>query len=228
MSDSVAVWARPERGRRGPAPERSRDQIARAAIAIADADGLAAVSMREVAASLGTGPASLYRYVRAREDLLDLMADAVLAELELSAAPSTDWVDDLVALAGEVKAVHLRHPWLLDLPPQPSRLGPRAIDLIEHALGLMRHLPVQGRVKLEVIGVVNSLVAQFARHETAAEAPVSDRQAAQTAYLGKVAADGSHPLLAAALADTAPGDALDVFEPTIRHVAMGLTGIAHR
>jgi AcrR family transcriptional regulator len=56
------VWDRPERGSRGPAPERSRAQITAVAVALADAEGLAAVSMRRVAGELGTGPASLYRY----------------------------------------------------------------------------------------------------------------------------------------------------------------------
>ncbi len=88
----ATVWSRPERGARGPAPERSRTQITTAALAPADAEGLAAVSMRALAQRLGTGPASLYRYVGSRDELLDLMADAVAGELDLSGPPAaTGW-----------------------------------------------------------------------------------------------------------------------------------------
>ena len=58
-----SIWTRPERAPRGPVPEHSRAKIAAAGILIADADGLGAVTMRSVAAAVGTGPASLYRYV---------------------------------------------------------------------------------------------------------------------------------------------------------------------
>ncbi|MFI0349414.1 TetR/AcrR family transcriptional regulator [Actinomadura sp. 9N407] len=223
MTDPVPVWARPERGARGPAPERSRAQITEAAVAIADADGLAAVSMRQVARSLGTGPASLYRYVSGRDDLVDLMADAVAGEIDLAPMPGGDWAGDMVALASAGKAVHLRHPWLLDVPPQPARVGPRAIDYLEHALHLLEPAPADGRTKLEVIGVVNGLVAQFARNEIAARDAAAERQAAQAAYLAQVAAEGRHPRLAAAMADTAPHeDAQILFERTIRRVVTGL------
>lgn len=75
--EPVTVWARAERGARGPTPVHSHAELATVAIELADRGGLSAVSMRRVAAGLGTGQASLYRYVSGREDLLDLMTDAV-------------------------------------------------------------------------------------------------------------------------------------------------------
>ena len=84
MSDATPrqpIWTRPVRGSRGPAPGRSRDAIVAAAVALADADGLDAVSMRAVATALGTGAGSLYRYLSSRDDLLDLMVDRVAGEL---------------------------------------------------------------------------------------------------------------------------------------------------
>src|ERR1700733_1336935 len=74
------IWMRPERAATGRPPQHSRDEITAAAIAIADREGLDAVSMRRVAAELGTGAASLYRYLDTREDLLDLMIDATGSE----------------------------------------------------------------------------------------------------------------------------------------------------
>ena len=78
----MSIWMRPEpagtgqAGRAGRPALRSRAGITAAAIGVADREGLDAVSMRRVAAELGTGAASLYRYVETRDELLDLMCDA--------------------------------------------------------------------------------------------------------------------------------------------------------
>ncbi|MEU7435526.1 TetR/AcrR family transcriptional regulator C-terminal domain-containing protein [Streptomyces sioyaensis] len=195
------VWSRPERGARGPAPERSRRQITAAAIALADAEGLAAVSMRALAQNLGTGPASLYRYVASRHDLLDLMADSVAGEIDLTAAPSGDWIGDLVGLALQAKAAYVRHPWLLDLNAQQgSAIGPHAIDYLDHALAVLAQAPGSSQQKLETIGLVGGLATLFARQQvTATMTPP-----AQAAYLADVAAEGRHPHLLAALATAGP------------------------
>ncbi|MEU5541226.1 TetR/AcrR family transcriptional regulator C-terminal domain-containing protein [Streptomyces sioyaensis] len=195
------VWSRPERGARGPAPERSRRQITAAAIALADAEGLAAVSMRALAQSLGTGPASLYRYVASRHDLLDLMADAVAGEIDLTAAPSGDWIGDLVGLALQAKAAYVRHPWLLDLNAQQvSAIGPHAIDYLDHALAVLAQAPGSSQQKLETIGLVGGLATLFARQQLTATTTLP----AQAAYLADVAAEGRHPHLLAALATAGP------------------------
>ncbi|MCC8478727.1 TetR/AcrR family transcriptional regulator [Streptomyces parvus] len=206
----TTVWSRPERGARGPAPERSRAQITTAALALADAEGLAAVSMRALAQRLGTGPASLYRYVGSRDELLDLMADAVAGELDLSATPGGDWLDDLVGLARQSKAAHVRHPWLADLNDRRGEvLGPNAIDYLDHALGILSPAPGTAGQKLEVIGLLGGLAVLFARRESAATssaATSSGDPAARAAHLTAVAAEGRHPHLLAALttADAPP------------------------
>ncbi|MEU2094894.1 TetR/AcrR family transcriptional regulator [Streptomyces globisporus] len=202
----TTVWSRPERGARGPAPERSRAQITTAALALADAEGLAAVSMRALAQRLGTGPASLYRYVGSRDELLDLMADAVAGELDLSVAPAGDWLDDLVDLARQSKAAHVRHPWLADLNDRRGEvLGPHAIDYLDHALGILSPAPGAAGQKLEAIGLLGALAVLFARRESAATSSSGD-PAARAAHLAAVAAEGRHPHLLAALttADAPP------------------------
>lgn len=212
MADRVTrpanVWGRPERGARGPAPERSRTQIAGAALALADAEGLAAVSMRALAQRLGTGPASLYRYVGSRDELLDLMADAVAGELDLSGPPGGDWLDDLVGLALQSRAAHVRHPWLADLNDRHGEvLGPHAIDYLDHALGILAPAPGTAQQKLEAIGLLGALATLFARREALA-ASGGDGPAAQAAHLAAVAAEGRHPHLLAALTTAgAPPDA---------------------
>ena len=74
------LWGIGGRGSRGPKPGMSARQIAAAAVEIADAEGLDAVSMRRVADHLGTGAMSLYRYIPGKAELLDLMVDQVSAE----------------------------------------------------------------------------------------------------------------------------------------------------
>lgn len=200
----MTVWTRPERGARGPAPERSRTEITTAALALADAEGLAAVSMRALAQKLGTGPASLYRYVGSRDELLDLMADAVAGEMDLSGATGGgDWLDDLVGLALQSRDAHVRHPWLADLNDRRGEvLGPHAIDYLDHALGILVPAPGTAGEKLEAIGLLGALAVLFARREAGAAG--AGGSSAQAAHLAAVAAEGRHPHLLAAL--TAAGE----------------------
>ncbi|WP_419992560.1 TetR/AcrR family transcriptional regulator [Streptomyces boninensis] len=219
------VWTRPERGARGPAPEHSRAQLTAVAIELADADGLAAVSMRRVAGQLGTGPASLYRYVAGRDDLIDLMSDAVAGEIDLGVPLTGDPVDDLVALAVRTKDVQLRHPWVLDVPPEPLRLGPRGLDYLEHTLRALAPSPLSGQAKLEAIGLLSAQVTIFARTELQGRQAASGRRAAQAAYLAQAAAAGHHPTLAATMADAAEAPPVeDLFERLVRRVLTGLLG----
>jgi AcrR family transcriptional regulator len=199
-----SIWLRPERTGRGPVPEHDRARIAAAGVALADADGLGAVSMRRIASLLGTGPASLYRYVDSRDELLELMADAVAGELDLSRPASGDWRADLVALAHQLRDAYRRHPWLLDLVPGRVGIGPRAVDHLEYALAALAGLDVAGPVKLEAVAMLNGIVALAVRTELTVGDSTASWSAAQAEFLGAVVAAGGHPNLAAALADAPP------------------------
>jgi AcrR family transcriptional regulator len=205
-----SIWLRPERTGRGPVPEHDRARISAAAVALADADGLAAVSMRRIASVLGTAPASLYRYVDFRDELLELMADTVAGELDLSRPPSGDWRADLVALAHQLRDAYRRHPWLLDLVPGRVGIGPRAVDQLEYALAALAEVDVAGPVKLETVAMLNGIVALAVRTELAVGDTTASWSATQAEFLGAVVSAGGHPHLAAALADAppAPEDAL--------------------
>ncbi|MCX4488977.1 TetR/AcrR family transcriptional regulator [Streptomyces anulatus] len=233
----TTVWSRPERGARGPAPERSRTQITAAALALADAEGLAAVSMRALAQRLGTGPASLYRYVGSRDELLDLMADAVAGELDLSGATGGDWLDDLVGLALQSRDAHVRHPWLADLNDRRGEvLGPHAIDYLDHALGILVPAPGTAGQKLEAIGLLGGLAVLFARREAAATATgdpaaraahLAAVAAARAAHLAAVAAEGRHPHLLAALTEAGappPADRDALFVRLLRRLIPAMLG----
>jgi AcrR family transcriptional regulator len=150
------IWTRPEPAGRGA--RIGRDDLARAAVAVADRDGFAAVSMRRLARELGVGTMSLYHYVRAKDDLLELMDDAVMGELLVPAeALPVGWRDALTAIARRTRAAWARHPWAID-SLRGERFGPNAMAHVEQSLAAvapMRLAPVQ---RLEVIGIVDDYV----------------------------------------------------------------------
>ncbi len=213
------IWMRPERAAVGRPAQRSRAEITAIAIAIADAGGLAAVSMRRVASALGTGAASLYRYVETREDLLDLMADSAGAEQPL-AAPSGDWLADLIAVGERTRAIMRRHRWLAGLIMTRPMLGPHGVAAIEHVLEILADYPADVSAKLEAFAMLTSITAAFVQHEIAGGLAVQQRN---TAYLIHAVTSGAHPRLGELLAEGAPpADPADRYPDILRKVLTGL------
>lgn len=164
--EHVSIWSVPERQGRGPRPAYSRVQITEAAIRIADADGLEAASMRRIAADLGTGAMSLYRYVPSRDDLIDLMADHVLLEMDIPDKPSGDWRADLTLIAENTRAVHRRHAWMAGLPRPQATFGPNRLRLLEFAFGALDvGIPIDDTLTL--LDMLNGYVERVVRGEIA-------------------------------------------------------------
>ena len=193
------IWMRPEHAATGRPAKRSRAEITAAAIAIADREGLDAVSMRRVAADLGTGPASLYRYVETREDLLDLMIDATGAEYVFPRAAG-NWLADVLEIGDQARAIMRRHPWLPSLLITRSVLGPNGLVLLEHVLDALAPHPAGTAAKLEAFAMLNTVTAVFVHNELTGG---SDRQQRNAAYLQHALATGRHPRLAELLAPAA-------------------------
>jgi len=218
------IWLRPERAATGRPPQHTRDEITAAAIAIADREGLDAVSMRRVAGDLGTGAASLYRYLDTREDLLDLMIDATGAEYA-AAAPTGDWLADLLSIGEQARAIMRCHPWLPPLLINRSVLGPNGLVLLERVLEALAPNPASIAAKLEAFALLNAATALFVLNELAG-GPA--RQQRNAAYLQHALADGHHPRLAELLtaAPTSPPEADDRPDDRYRDVlARILTGL---
>jgi AcrR family transcriptional regulator len=222
-----SIWTRPQRSARGPAPEHTRPEIASAGIALADAAGLGAVTMRSVAAAIGTGPASLYRYVANRAELLELMADQARGELGYEGAGSGEPAARLLSIAREGRALYLRHPWLLGIPDAPLP-GPSAVAFLEHCLAALSGVDLPGPAKLETIGLFSGavrLLAQTEIDQQQAGQDAADWQRGLAAYLTRVVAAGQHPHLAAALASAPPATAPqgdDLFERAMTRLLTGL------
>jgi AcrR family transcriptional regulator len=151
------LWGTPERARRGPKPRLSADQIVEAATAIADAEGLTALSMRRVAERLGVTAMSLYTYVPGKAELLDLMLDRVCVETDKPDEVEGGWRGRLELVAREAWALYLRHPWLLHVATNRPVPGPNLIAQYDYQLAA-----VEGTGLTDVeMDLVVTLVADY-------------------------------------------------------------------
>ncbi|NJC72585.1 TetR/AcrR family transcriptional regulator [Planosporangium thailandense] len=223
---------RPERAGRGPRPAHSRDEIAAAAVRIADADGLDAVSMRRVAAEIGSSTMALYNYVSHKDDLLDLMIDAVAAEYRLPNGPLGAWRPVLVALARQTRAIAHRHPWLpraMAQRPGFTRMGPNTLRYIEFVLTVVEGV-LDGTTAMELIGLLNGLVFSYVQSELAQTEAVRQAgdsaeqfQASLAAYLGSVVASGRYPRFTQVVTEggTAPPAPDEIFDRIVNRLLNG-------
>jgi AcrR family transcriptional regulator len=130
----AVLWRTHEAVSRKGHPDLSVERIARAAIEIADGQGLTTLSMRRTAEHLGVGTMSLYTYVPGKSELIDVMVDTVYGETDRTPAPPGDWRTHLHHVARENWDLHRRHRWLLQVPAQRAVLGPQAIAKYDYEL----------------------------------------------------------------------------------------------
>lgn len=229
--DPEALWPTAERPRRGRPPAHSRAEITAEAVALADAEGLTAVTMRAVAARIGAGTMSLYSYVPNKETLLELMIDQVSGDHRMPREPSGDWRADLRQLAGEQRALMRRHPWLPAALPARQTLGPNALTVLEYALAVLAPAGLDARARLETFTLLTGFVASHVSYELAQEqatvaAGRTSRELleAQARHLRSVATGDSYPHLAEALtaASQDSGDQ-EAFDRLLDRMIDGLT-----
>jgi AcrR family transcriptional regulator len=161
--DTRPIWVRPEPGTRRA--RFSREQIAAAALAIADAEGFEAVSMRRIAAQLGAGTMSLYRYISTKDDLVTLMDDALMGEsLVPEGELPADWRAALTMIARQTRAALLRHPWAVvslqgrGAAGQDGSFGPNGLRHFEQSLAALDGAPLDTAAKLELLTIVDDYV----------------------------------------------------------------------
>lgn len=227
----ISIWDIPEQGTRGPKGRYDRDAVAVAAVRLADAGGLEAVTMRRVATELGIAPMSLYNYVPTKDHLIQLMVDLAAREYQY---PGTEPADNRAAIAGlarQGRAVTVRHPWLPDAMRRPAVIGPGGLRYIDCFLGLLAGSGLDTAAKMEFIAMINGFALMYGGMEATlaaqqASTGISPDQhaAAQVGALVGAAASGQYPNLAAALSasEPAPGrDADEVFDSCVRRLIDG-------
>lgn len=199
------LWGTKERPARGPKPGLTLDRIVDAAVELADRDGLSALSMRKVAAELGVGTMSLYRYVPGKGELIDLMLDRVSGPVEhLERYRGEGWRTTLELVARGSWELYANHPWLLQVNQSRPVLGPNSMAGFDFALAALDGLGLTGQERVGILVAVEHYVAGAARSsvlwkQAAQQSGVSDEEfwATQEPYLVRAMTTGAYPQVAA-------------------------------
>ncbi|WP_262002306.1 TetR/AcrR family transcriptional regulator [Microbacterium sp. Mcb102] len=144
------AWGVAANPQRGPKREMSVEKIVDAAVELADAEGIGAVSMAAVAAKLGFTPMSLYRYVTAKDDLLLLMQEQATGLPPASHLEVDGWRARLLALYEAQIMLYLRHPWMLSLPITGSPITPNSSAWLDAGLAALEETPLTAEERLAV------------------------------------------------------------------------------
>lgn len=144
----------------------SREKVLECALDLADESGIAALTIRSLAQSMGTKPMSLYYYVANKEEILDGIVDLVFSEIELP-SPAGAWRDEMHRRAHAMRAALKRHPWAVGL--LESRTSPGAATLRHHdaTLGTLRAAGFSVQLTAHAYALLDSYIYGFALQETA-------------------------------------------------------------
>ena len=148
----------------GDAPPRqplSRERVVRAAMALADAGGIDALTMRRLGDELGVEAMSLYRHVANKDDLIDGMTDAVFAEIELPSG-ATDWRTAMRERAVSVRAALSRHPWATPLMQSRTSPGPATMRHHDTVIGTLRTAGFSVALTAHAFSALDSYIYGFA------------------------------------------------------------------
>lgn len=115
----------------------SRERVLRAAVELADREGVEAISLRRLGQELGVEAMAIYRHVRDKDDIVDGAVDAVVGEIEVG-EPSEDWQAAMRALAMAARSVMLRHRWAPAVIVTRQNVGPAMLGQIERVLQILR------------------------------------------------------------------------------------------
>ncbi|WP_338320402.1 TetR/AcrR family transcriptional regulator C-terminal domain-containing protein [Streptomyces lonarensis] len=199
-------WGEPRRARRGPQGSLSVRRVVEAAVAVADAEGLAAVSMRRVAESLGVTTMSLYRYVPGRQELSELMLDHVGEPPDPAALPDGRR-PRLAAIAGAMRARYHRHPWMLDVAITGPPMGPNTLGWMEAILATLEETGLSAADGVLVLTVLTGYIRydsgvelSMAKAESRTGISAEEWGSAYGRVLANVVDDGRFPALSRAVA----------------------------
>jgi AcrR family transcriptional regulator len=234
-SEALPVWERPEPQPRAAPVPLSREKIATTAIRLADAHGLDGLSVRKIAKELGVGPMRLYDYVINRSELLDLMIDAVYAQIA-EAGRHSEWRATVLAIAHATRDAALDHEWFSDLLGGRPHLGPHALAVGESTAAALSQAPgVRGIDDLQrAVGTLNAFIVGALRREiterrTARSTGIDEPawQASLGPYLTRKLETGQYPTIARLVIDGAHLNAEETFHRNLTTVLDGITCHPH-
>ncbi|MFF0491482.1 TetR/AcrR family transcriptional regulator [Nocardia sp. NPDC004068] len=168
MSDELPrvarlLWTGKQPSGRGPRPGLSLERIVDAAVAIADGEGIGALSMQRVASELGAATMSLYRHVPGKDDLVALMLDSTMSvPLDL---PSGNWRAALDLWARRTRELYRDHPWVLGVGSSNRWMGPNEAAWAEAPMAVLLASGSPPGVAIEAVMSVNAFVGGVARLE---------------------------------------------------------------
>ncbi|MEU7996856.1 TetR/AcrR family transcriptional regulator [Micromonospora sp. NPDC049060] len=220
LPESIELaWGLRERPGKGPRRSLTMRQVVAAGIRVAEADGLPAVSMSRVAGELGVATMSLYRYVSAKNDLLELMADTAYGDPPAPRAPGEGWRPALARWAlANVTAIH-RHPWIRQVPISGPPLGPNQVRWMEQGLAALHGTGLHGVERLSTIMLVSGYARNWATltadlDEAAAREQLDPDDAGVRYWqqLALLTRHGAYPAIRELLAESVEGEQDEVFD----------------
>lgn len=144
----------------------SRERVLDCAVAVADAGGLASLTMRSLARELGVGPMALYHYFANKDEILDGIVDLVFDEIELP-SPDGHWRTEVTRRATSARSVLRRHPWAITLMESRSTPGPATLRHHEAMLGTLREAGFSLAMTGHAYALLDAFVYGFAIQEAA-------------------------------------------------------------
>jgi AcrR family transcriptional regulator len=156
------LWFSPPDSQESRRRALTRERVVAEALAVIAADGAGALSMRGLAARLGVVPGALYRHVRSKEQLCDLVADGVLAEVDTQAGRAPGWAAQVKELAQRLRAVLEDHPGTAGLLKTRDPLGPHSLALAEAFLAPLQEGGLTGRQTALAFSLIYDYTLGFA------------------------------------------------------------------
>lgn len=169
-------------------PRLNRDRVLRAALELADQEGIAAVTMRELGRRLGVEAMSLYNHVTTKDDVLDGIIDLVVAEIELPAG-EVDWHEAMRQRAVWARDAFARHPWAGALIDTRQTSGPGRLHYLEWAIGTLREAGFTIELALFALSAIDSYIYGFLRQQQGMAAGQADTEESAEAFLDAIPAD---------------------------------------
>ncbi|PPB49895.1 TetR family transcriptional regulator [Arthrobacter pityocampae] len=176
----------------GPRTALTRDRVLRAALALADRDGLAGLTIRTLAQELDSKPMSLYYYVATKDQILDGIVDLVFAEVHLPVV-GNPWRQEMEHRARSMRAVLARHRWAVGLLESRAAPGPATLRHHDATLGTLRRAGFSLRATAHAYALLDSYIYGFALQEAALPLAGVDSVAEVAAPIMERFADGQYP-----------------------------------